>query len=119
MGHRWPLGVSGELFSSFDHEKYGFHDTGPCNIVKHGCHALAVDEHRNEFVPTLWTGTPASDPQIIEQVWFAELIRMSVAATSLEKLLTFLSFGCKKAELEAWSSIGHAFPTRPNSTPML
>jgi uncharacterized protein (DUF2235 family) len=65
------LGVPGELFSSFDHEKYGFHDTGPCNIVKHGCHALAVDEHRNEFVPTLWTGTPASDAQIIEQVWFA------------------------------------------------
>jgi uncharacterized protein (DUF2235 family) len=65
------LGVPGELFSSFDQEKYGFHDTGPCNIVRHGCHALAVDEHRNEFAPTLWTGTPAGDTQIIEQVWFA------------------------------------------------
>ena len=71
FGSELRLGVPGELFSSFDHEKYGFHDTGPCNIVKHGCHALAVDEHRNEFVPTLWTGTPASDAQIIEQVWFA------------------------------------------------
>ena len=64
------LGIPGELFSSFDSEKYGFHDTGPCNIVKHGCHALAVDEHRDEFVPTLWTGTPAAGAKI-EQVWFA------------------------------------------------
>jgi uncharacterized protein (DUF2235 family) len=64
------LGIPGELFSSFDSEKYGFHDTGPCNTVRHGCHALAVDEHRNEFVPTLWTGAPAGEAKI-EQVWFA------------------------------------------------
>ena len=38
--------------------------------MKHGCHALAVDEHRDEFVPTLWTGTPAAGAKI-EQVWFA------------------------------------------------
>jgi hypothetical protein len=63
------LGLPGELFSSFESEKYGFHDTGPCNIVKHGCHALAVDEHRNEFVPTFWTGAPAGGAKI-EQVWF-------------------------------------------------
>jgi len=63
------LGIPGELFSAFFHEKYAFHDTGPCKIVRHGCHALAIDEHRNEFVPTLWTGQ-SPDGVLIEQVWF-------------------------------------------------
>jgi uncharacterized protein (DUF2235 family) len=64
------LGIPGGLFSRFDQERFGFHDTGPCKIVKHGCHALAIDEHRDEFVPTLWTGAAPQD-SIIEQVWFA------------------------------------------------
>jgi type VI secretion system (T6SS) phospholipase Tle1-like effector len=64
------LGIPVGLFSLFDHSKYGFHDTGPCKIVKHGCHALAIDEHRDEFVPTLWTGKPP-EGVTIEQVWFA------------------------------------------------
>ena len=45
-------------------------DSTPSRIVKHGCHALAIDEHRDEFVPTLWTGK-APDGCKIEQVWFA------------------------------------------------
>ncbi len=38
--------------------------------MKHGCQALAIDEHRHEFVPTLWT-KPAPDGVEIEQAWFA------------------------------------------------
>jgi len=64
------LGIPGELFLGFDNKKYGFHDTGPCRVVEHGCHALAIDEHRDEFVPTLWTGTPPAGITI-DQVWFA------------------------------------------------
>jgi Uncharacterized alpha/beta hydrolase domain (DUF2235) len=64
------LGIPSGLFSEFDHKRYGFHDTGPSKVVKHGCHALAVDEHRDEFVPTLWTGTPP-EGVTIDQVWFA------------------------------------------------
>lgn len=49
--------------------RYGFHDTSPSRIVRNGFHALAIDEHRDEFVPTLWTGdAPAGS--VIEQVWF-------------------------------------------------
>ncbi|WP_128513523.1 DUF2235 domain-containing protein [Tabrizicola thermarum] len=49
---------------------HGFHDTSPSKIVRHGVQALAIDEHRDEFVPTLWTGeAPAGST--IEQVWFA------------------------------------------------
>jgi hypothetical protein len=40
--------------------------------VLNACHALAVDERRREFPPTLWT--PPSPPvpgQTLEQVWFS------------------------------------------------
>lgn len=63
------LGVPGPILAGLNHELYGFLDTGPCAVVKHGCHALAIDEHRDEFVPTLWTGEAPAGVKI-EQVWF-------------------------------------------------
>jgi uncharacterized protein (DUF2235 family) len=64
------LGVPGHLFSVENAKKFAFHDTNPCAAMEHGCHALAVDEHRYDFVPTLWT-EPAPAGVFIEQVWFA------------------------------------------------
>jgi uncharacterized protein (DUF2235 family) len=64
------LGIPGQILAGLNHKLYGFHDTGPCAVVRRGCHALAIDEHRDEFVPTLWTGVSPPDVQI-EQVWFA------------------------------------------------
>jgi uncharacterized protein (DUF2235 family) len=61
-----PVGFLGEL-SGLVH---GFHDTSPSRIIKHGAQALAIDEYRDEFVPTLWTGA-APTGSTIEQVWFA------------------------------------------------
>lgn len=40
--------------------------------VKAAYHALAIDENRKAFLPTLWKHDPAAPPkQILEQVWFA------------------------------------------------
>jgi len=58
------------LGSSLVNKQYQFHDTSPSRIVRHGCHALAIDEERDEFVPTLWTGA-VPDGNRIEQVWFS------------------------------------------------
>jgi hypothetical protein len=58
------------LLTAENAKKFAFHDTNPCAAMEHGCHALAVDEHRQEFVPTLWT-EPAPAGVLIEQVWFA------------------------------------------------
>lgn len=64
------LGIPGNVLHGAAGDIFEFHDTEPSSIVKHGAHALAIDEQRDEFVPTLWTGT-APRGSVIEQVWFA------------------------------------------------
>lgn len=64
------LGIPLDVLAAANEKKFAFHDTSPCAILKHGCHALAVDEHRHNFVPTFWTGA-APAGVAIEQVWFA------------------------------------------------
>jgi uncharacterized protein (DUF2235 family) len=54
-------------------ELLGFHDTELSPTVDVGLHALAVDEPRGPFEPTLWTvkkGASLPAGQIVEQVWF-------------------------------------------------
>jgi uncharacterized protein (DUF2235 family) len=50
-------------------ELWGFHDTQLGPHVTTACHALAIDEQRPPFKPTLWTS--AKPGQTLEQVWFA------------------------------------------------
>ncbi len=47
-----------------------FHDTELGSKVEIACQALAIDERRGPFQPTLWTGA-AKPGQTIRQVWFA------------------------------------------------
>jgi uncharacterized protein (DUF2235 family) len=64
------LGIPGDLFNGLDTNVYGFLDTSLHPDVQAAYHALAIDEKRNEFAPTVWT-TPASPAQIVEQIWFS------------------------------------------------
>ncbi len=60
------------LFGNVDPVLYGFLDTSLHPDVLNAYQALAIDERRQEFPPTLWT--PPSPPvadQVLEQVWFA------------------------------------------------
>jgi uncharacterized protein (DUF2235 family) len=50
--------------------KHAFHDTELSSLVSHACHALAIDELRAPFEPTLWTAKP-KEGQTVEQVWFS------------------------------------------------
>lgn len=51
-----------------DRNRYTFHDTTLHNAVSTARHALAMDERRASFQPTLWTGVaPGRD---IKQLWF-------------------------------------------------
>lgn len=52
--------------------RFQFHDTELSSWVDAAFHAIAIDEHRSSFVPTLWSRR--DDPpaeQRVEQVWFS------------------------------------------------
>jgi len=63
------LGIPLGLFSRYNVNKYSFHDTRISAIVNHAYHALAIDEKRKPFAPTIWKTKP--DRKNSEQAWFA------------------------------------------------
>jgi uncharacterized protein (DUF2235 family) len=48
-----------------------FHDTKLSRYVRHAYHAIAIDERRRPFRPTLWEQQDGAEDQTLEQVWFA------------------------------------------------
>ena len=66
----------------FARVRYQFHDTELSKIVKYAYQALALDEHRGDFKPALWTRNPSTvkpgesmtskkrEQREIEQRWF-------------------------------------------------
>jgi hypothetical protein len=50
-----------------DPSKHQFHDTELNPLVRHARHALALDEMRASFEPTLWTNVKGRD---VKQIWF-------------------------------------------------
>ena len=53
------------------HRNQEFYDTALSSMVEHAYHAVAIDEHRRPFAPTLWNNEsprPAGKP--LEQTWF-------------------------------------------------
>jgi len=63
------LGIPLGWFDDLNQHFLQFHDTQLGSNVRHAYQALAIDEHRRSFAPTLWT--PSTTPQqTIEQRWF-------------------------------------------------
>ncbi|MGH8441409.1 MAG: DUF2235 domain-containing protein [Nevskiaceae bacterium] len=54
----------------FSRDFYQWHDTELSKIVDYAIHAVAVDEHRKDFAPTLWTKVKPENVKV-EQRWFA------------------------------------------------
>lgn len=52
-------------------KRWAFHDVQLSSYVDNAFQALAIDERRKQFAPTLWEQQPQSEGQIMEQVWFA------------------------------------------------
>jgi uncharacterized protein (DUF2235 family) len=63
------LGIPVESFGQFNKQQFEFHDTELSGIVKNAFHAVAVDEHREAYAPTLWDPKQKPD-QVVEQRWF-------------------------------------------------
>jgi uncharacterized protein (DUF2235 family) len=51
--------------------RYEFHDNKLSSTVKNAFHALAIDEHRKPFEPSVWIGQSDALGQRLEQAWFA------------------------------------------------
>jgi hypothetical protein len=51
-------------------QRYAFHDTQLSSKVQSAFQALAIDEQRRPFMPTLWQSQPEATGQQLEQVWF-------------------------------------------------
>jgi uncharacterized protein (DUF2235 family) len=67
------LGIPGGVGRVLNRRRYEFHDTRLSGLVDLACHAVAIDEHRKQFAPTLWTSVPIPIPQHptrVEQRWF-------------------------------------------------
>jgi uncharacterized protein (DUF2235 family) len=64
------LGIPIHGLKFLTRHKYQFHDVMLSSYVDNAFHALAVDEKRRPFKPTLWE-TKKLDYQRVEQVWFS------------------------------------------------
>jgi uncharacterized protein (DUF2235 family) len=64
------LGIPFKILRRHNLNKYRFHDTSLSSSINYACHALAIDEMRRDFAPTLWTNKRRSGLKVV-QTWFA------------------------------------------------
>jgi uncharacterized protein (DUF2235 family) len=63
--------VMGLGLANLVNRRWRFHDTDLSTTVDLAYQALAIDEARGPFVPTLWNRQASASGQVLEQVWFA------------------------------------------------
>ena len=64
------LGIPIRVLSGLTQQKYQFHDTTLGANIECALHAIAIDEKRGPFGPTLWQSAAANEARPVEQVWF-------------------------------------------------
>lgn len=64
------LGAPGLLGQFLNRKKYEYHDIALNDFILNARHALAIDERRKPFAPSLWTRPPGWKGDL-EQAWFA------------------------------------------------
>jgi uncharacterized protein (DUF2235 family) len=66
LGPRWVKPIWQQV-----NKRWSFHDTKLGTHVDGAFQALAIDEQRSVFEPTLWHQQPDAVGQVLEQAWFA------------------------------------------------
>ena len=59
-----------QWMSVYNRNRYLFHDTRLSGIVEYARHALAIDEYRADYSPTLWTPDDSWPSHRLKQRWF-------------------------------------------------
>jgi uncharacterized protein (DUF2235 family) len=106
-----PAGFVGKKISQWRNE---FHDTKINPLVKYAYHAVALDEQREAFEPTLWTqSSSATQVQTLEQVWFPG-VHSDVGGGYADSALSDLALDWMQTRAE---SAGLHFKQQPTYTP--
>lgn len=63
------IGLPSRFFHTLTGHRWNYHDVSLVPAIRHARHALAIDEKRKPFRPTLWTDAVRAD-QTLEQRWF-------------------------------------------------
>ena len=63
------IGPPSRFFHTLTDHRWDYHDVSLVPAIRHARHALAIDEKRKPFRPTLWTD-PVREDQTLEQRWF-------------------------------------------------
>ncbi len=90
------LGLLNLLFD--DPKDHRFHDTALSDKVLHARHALAMDERRGSFAPTLWSNE--KDHKDMRQIWFPG-VHSDIGGGYSETELSDLALGWMIEEAEA------------------
>jgi uncharacterized protein (DUF2235 family) len=93
------LGLPVSKFFKFLNYRWSFHDLQLSKTVDNAFQALAIDEKRKPFQPSVWDQDPKATGQVLEQVWFAGVhsnVGGSYSDTSLSDLA--LLWMVRKAE---------------------
>jgi len=97
-------------------KRYAFHDTKLSGTVEHAYQALAVDERRKAFTPTIWTS--ARKDQKLEQVWFCGShsdVGGGIASKGLPAItLEWMCDKARQAGLALDSDVQAAYPLQPD-----
>ena len=64
------LGVPLKHLQFIGAHRHAFHDVSLGDHVAYAYHALAIDERRKPFRPSLWSAANVRDGQTVQQVWF-------------------------------------------------
>lgn len=64
------LGVPVSALSFIAQSKHSFHDPALGPHIRNARHAMAIDERRKPFAPSLWSVANAAAGQTVEQLWF-------------------------------------------------
>lgn len=113
------LGIPLRGLRSLTRRKYQFHDTELSGQVEFACHALAIDEQRAPFEPTLWMDKKKPD-QLVKQVWFSGVhtdVGGGCSEAGLSDIaLQWMMDNAREAGLRFEPEEHAPFPLRPEAT---
>lgn len=99
------LGIPVPFWGTLGAKEYLFHDTEPSSIIRCARHAVAIDEAREDFEPTLWDDKRGVD---LRQVWFAGVHSDVGGGTDLRELADYAcDWILSEAESKGLETEGH------------